>query len=437
LGNPATPGVKIARQYLRQTLKILYITPEYPLPNPSGGIAGYLRDIARETAQRGHEVKIICQDEAYAGEGAVHIDFDEGVEIHYVSKSLMGTLAKVLETPRLRRLFRFAIPDLVPLIPPLTAFCYWRRLRRQWRPDIIETFDWKATGLLFALFEGGIPVVFRGGGHCKALIPYNDLPWNHFFESQHRLERWTARASTLLVPCSELLGEDEARDFQIPKEKILPVPNCVSLIRTGDPGGDPSGRGTTKVAFVGRLELRKGIDLLVKAAERLYVKYPEVDYYLVGRIDKDPFQFLNTKGPGRGVREKIHLTGPIPRDKVYDTLAGCDFAVFPSRYEPFGNVALEAMACGLPVIVSDRGGWREAVEEGETGFVCRAGDVDSLREAMERMILLSREKRVDMGRRGRERVVRDYSARAVADRMIAIYEKLTPGGSTTYKGMGP
>ncbi|HOK07726.1 MAG TPA: glycosyltransferase family 4 protein, partial [Syntrophales bacterium] len=184
----------------------------------------------------------------------------------------------------------------------------------------------------------------------------------------------------------------------------------------------------TKVAFVGRLELRKGIDLLVKAAASLYGTYPDVAYHLVGRIDKDPFQFLEAKGGGEGVREKIRLTGPIPRQQVLDLLAKCDFAVFPSRYEPFGIVALEAMACGLPVIVSDRGGWREAVEDGETGFVCRAGDVDSLREAMERMILLSPEARREMGRRGRDRVARDYATPVVADRMIAIYEKLTGKG---------
>jgi glycosyltransferase involved in cell wall biosynthesis len=405
-------------------LKILYISPEYPIPKPSGGIASYVQDIARELAKMGHEIKILCIDEQFSNQASVHIINDEGIDVHFISKTIIRSVAKIFENPWLRRSLQWPLPDIVPLIAPLAAFIYWRQLKRSWIPDIIETFDWKGTGLFVAFFKEDIPVILRGGGHCKAIIPANDRPWTPFFESQHRIERWCARCSSHVVPCSNLLGQDEKSDFQISWEKITAVPMCVTPSLVAKKYTNALTADEIRIAFVGRLEFRKGVDLLIQAGQRLFPRYPHIEYYLIGRQDVDLSIYMEDEPSGLAFRQKLHVMGQIPRDQVQKWLIECNFAVFPSRYEPFGIVALEAMACGIPVIVSDAGGWREAVEDEVSGLIVKANDVESLRQAIERMILFGHEKRSEMGLRGREIVENKYLPTAIADQMLNIYDHL-------------
>ena len=405
-------------------MKILYISPEYPIPTPSGGIASYLQDIARELVKMGHEIKILCIDEQFSSKASVHIIHDEGIDVHFISKAVIRPVAKIFERPWIRRSLIWPLPDFVPLIPPLAAFVYWRRLKKWWTPDIIETFDWKGTGLFVALFKGDIPVILRGGGHCKAVIPTNDQPWTPFFESQHRIERWCARWSSHVVPCSNFLGQDEKSDFQISWEKITAVPMCVAPSIVEKKYTNALTTDEIRIAFVGRLEFRKGVDLLIQAGQCLFSQYPHIEYYLIGRQDVDLSIYMKGESSGLAFRQKLHVMGQIPRDQVRQCLIQCDFAVFPSRYEPFGIVALEAMACGIPVIVSDAGGWREAVENEISGLVVKANDVESLRQAIEKMILFGHEKRCEMGMRGREIVENKYSTAVIAEQMLNVYDNL-------------
>lgn len=382
----------------------------------------------------GHEIKILCIDEQFSGKGAVHIIHDEGIDVHFISKAIIRSVAKIFEKPWIRRSLKWPLPDFVPLIAPLAAFIYWRQLKKSWTPDIIETFDWKGAGLFVALFKGDIPVILRGAGHCKAVIPANDIRWTPFFESQHRIERWCARWSSHVVPCSDLLGQDEKADFQITSEKITSVPNCVAPFIVEKKYRNAQTADEIRIAFVGRLEFRKGVDLLIDAAQRLFPRYPHVEYYLIGRQDIDLSNYMKDESYGPAFRQKFHAVGEIPRVQVRECLIQCDFAVFPSRYEPFGLVALEAMACGIPVIVSDAGGWREAVEDGISGFIVKANDVESLRQAIEKMIFLGHEKRSEMGTRGREIVENKYSPAVIAKQKLNIYDHLINNNSCRQKG---
>jgi glycosyltransferase involved in cell wall biosynthesis len=85
------------------------------------------------------------------------------------------------------------------------------------------------------------------------------------------------------------------------------------------------------------------------------------------------------------------------------------------------------MACGLPVIVSSAGGWREAVEDGVTGIIVEPGDVESLRQAIEKIILLGPERRREMGNRARRIVRERFSAEEIAGKMEAVYMRVLQG----------
>lgn len=406
-------------------MKILFVSPEYPYPKPSGGISSYVKDISQGLVARGHEVKIISVDDPSSFGTPCHIFRDGEVEVHFLSKSYFVRLSKFLEHPFFRSAFKWPVPDLAALIFPVNVFLYYKRLIKRWKPDIIESFDWQACGLFIHIFERSVPTVLRGGGHAKVIVENNGRRWSNLLEAQHRLERWTARKSSMVVPCSRLLGQDEINHFQVLQEKIVPVAMCVDtdMFKFVD-ARSAVNEDAIKVVYVGKIETRKGFDLLLEAGQRLHRKYPQIHYYFIGRDFVNLKDYFDKADYEKEYLNNVHFTGVIPRNELQNYLTGCDFAVFPSRYEPFGIVAIEAMACGLPVIVSDLGGWREAVTEMVTGTVFQSNDVESLMAAMERLILAGSHKRREMGCMAKNVVHERYSAGAISREMENLYLKL-------------
>jgi glycosyltransferase involved in cell wall biosynthesis len=403
-------------------MKILFVSPEYPHPRPSGGIASYVRDISQELSCRGHDVKILSAEDHLSSGARYSILQDGGVEVHFIGRSYCGWLSKFLGHPFFRYGLPWLVPDMAALLSPVNVFLYYKKLIKKWKPDVIESFDWQAHGFFIHLLERRVPTVFRGEGHAKVIVGNNGKAWTKRLESQHRLERWAARKSSFVVPCSKLLGHDEMIHFEIPAERIQPIPNCFSpdMLKGERPGGNEENH-EIRVCFVGRIEHRKGIDLLLEAGHRLHARFPEMRYFFIGKDHLGVRDYLAKASFSTDFLGKLHFIGQISRHEVQQYLLKSDFAVFPSRYEPFGIVALESMACGLPVIVSSAGGWSEAVEDGVTGFLVEPGDVESLRQAMEKIILLGPEKRQQMGHRARRIMQEHFSAAEIAGKMETFY----------------
>jgi glycosyltransferase involved in cell wall biosynthesis len=407
-------------------MKILYVSIEYPIPPPSGGIASVLQDLSREWVRQSHDVKIICVDDQFSRISPVHIIEDQGVEVHYIASAYIKNLKRLLYSSHIRTFARWPLPDLSLLSIPATAFFYWRQLKKTWIPDIIQAHDWRAPGLLFPVFEPKIPFVMRGDGHCKVIMSTKGHTWTPYLEAQHRLERFCARHASLIMPCSQFLADDQIRDFEVNPDKAVVIYNCVTI---DDCDGEGIDRGSkpadgVKIVFAGRLELRKGIDLLLEAGSQLHRKYPNTKYYLIGRDDINIKSYLEKRRFEKAFLNNVVIMEQIPRREVKKIMRQCDFAVFPSRYEPLGIVAMEAMACGIPVVVSDAGGWREVVKNEVHGVIVKADDVDSLRVAMGKMILYGSEKRCEMGAKAKQMIEKEYSPQTIADQMLNIYDRL-------------
>ena len=148
--------------------------------------------------------------------------------------------------------------------------------------------------------------------------------------------------------------------------------------------------------YVGRLETYKGIESLLDAFDRLSRTHPEAALLVVG----DGSERRRVEAASR-VKESIHFVGRLDYDQVIRAYSCADVAVVPSILEPWGLVVNEAMAVGLPVIVSDRVGCvDDLVEHGETGMVYHAGSIEELNMCM--MYLLENpNQRTEMGKAGR------------------------------------
>ena len=126
----------------------------------------------------------------------------------------------------------------------------------------------------------------------------------------------------------------------------------------------------------------------------------------------------------RGVRDSVIFAGKQPQAVVRDYLSIADLFLLTSQSESFGLVALEAMACEMPVIATRVGGVPEVVEDGETGFLFSIGDVEAMADAAFQLLQDS-QAREQFGKRGRELAIERFTTAKIIPQYEALYDSLT------------
>jgi D-inositol-3-phosphate glycosyltransferase len=187
------------------------------------------------------------------------------------------------------------------------------------------------------------------------------------------------------------------------------------------------------VLFVGRMDPLKGLDTLLQAVCKLNDLEPELVKGLCmavigGDADENGAGFnnelecLDKLKDQAGLRDLVIFLGSRAQDTLPYYYSAAEVCVVPSHYESFGLVALEAMACGTPVIASRVGGLQLTVEDGVTGFLVPVGDANALAEKL-RIVLVDSELRERLGANAR-RKAQGYTWRVAADRILKVYEGL-------------
>ena len=171
----------------------------------------------------------------------------------------------------------------------------------------------------------------------------------------------------------------------------------------------PQEGGAMRFNFIGRVMKDKGVEEFFEMATLLKAKYPEAEFHIFGECEEHYERRLGELQE-RGV---LVWHGPVPdvRPFMKDAYA----TVHPSYHEGMANVLLESDAAGRPVITSDINGCREAVDDGVTGFLCRAKDVRDLTDKVERFINLPYDDKVRMGLAARKKVEREFDRRLVVE----------------------
>lgn len=171
--------------------------------------------------------------------------------------------------------------------------------------------------------------------------------------------------------------------------------------------------------YLGRVMREKGMDELFDAARKLHEKYGAgVVLDIVGFYDDEGYKAQVEQLAAEGIAV-FHgfQSDPVPY------YAAADCVVLPSYHEGMSNVLLEAAATGRPVITSDIPGCREAVEDGKTGLLCKAGDSESLYTQMARMAETSPTARQAMGQAAHEKMRREFAKRLVVEKTMAALFK--------------
>ena len=144
------------------------------------------------------------------------------------------------------------------------------------------------------------------------------------------------------------------------------------------------------VVFVGRLQPFKGTDVAVQALAELRNMVPDARLVIVGgdspRGNRGERMRLRLAARRLGVADRLRFLEPVPHNELADLYRAADVVVVPSASESFGLVALEAAACGTPVVATDVGGLRQLVRDGETGYLVGSRDPSSFAAALSRVL---------------------------------------------------
>lgn len=180
------------------------------------------------------------------------------------------------------------------------------------------------------------------------------------------------------------------------------------------------------VLSVGRIEPYKGTDVLVRALA-LMRNSGDVRLLVVGGADGEPgVDWLRETARLGGVSGSLDWRGAVPQPELPRYYAAADVCAVPSLHETFGLAALEAMACGSPVVASDAGGLRGLVRHGETGLLCPPGDAIALAEALE-AVLSDPQRAQHMGQAALLRA-HPFTWDASAARLAEVYRQVVSAG---------
>ncbi|HEY9852611.1 MAG TPA: glycosyltransferase family 4 protein [Leptolyngbyaceae cyanobacterium] len=397
-------------------MKIAFISYEYPPDTAYGGIATYIHQAARMMYQRGHHVEVFtsssnrCATENEDGIVTHRIDendrqiFPERIGKIFAERH-RAVEFDVIEGPELSGDAREAVrlfPD-IPLVVKLHTPSFF-------------IYQLNGYGVPFLTkVRREIGAIRRGLSDRRYWFynPKNDIECSH-----------TLDADDITTPCKDL-GNRAIEAWGLDAEKVSLVPNPYTpmekILKIS------TDTQTNIVTYIGRLEIRKGILDLARAIPLILQQKPNTKFRLVGRPDMSPKagfsdmrKYLEHKL--RDYTQSIEFTGAVPPDGIPSVLANTDICVFPSLWENFPNVCLEAMAAARGVIGSSAGGMAEMLDNGKVGRLVPPRSPQKIAAAAIEL-LENPALRISLGQAARDRLLSEYNLDRIGTLQEASYSR--------------
>jgi glycosyltransferase involved in cell wall biosynthesis len=400
-------------------LRLCFVSREYPPETGWGGIGTFVRNASHGLARLGHEVEVV----SVALTGWTSVTEDGPVRVHRVPDT---------RTPLRLLVARYgsrAEPIVSLFERSLSVARYLARLTARAPFDLIEFPEWGAEGLVAMTSprrRARLVVRLHTSLQILARLNANTPRRSPSFWLSTRSERWGVRRADAVFSPSRALAALTADDMGFDPHSVHVVPNPIE-IEAFQPGA-PATSGPPVILYVGKVERRKGVHLLAQALPAVLGKFPEAVVEFLGPDTRT--------GPGGAsmrehilgavpeeVRQRLVFRGNVPRAELPLHYRRSCVTVFPSLFENFPNVCLEAMACGRPVVGSQASGMAEMIVDGQSGVLVAPGDVPGLTAALLR-VLENPEWAEGLGRAARLRVEQVYALDAVARRMAACFRRV-------------
>jgi D-inositol-3-phosphate glycosyltransferase len=392
----------------------------------TGGMNVYVRDLARELGRHGVGVDVYTRSQDEHVPHVLH-DLGFGNRIVHVPAGP--------ETP----LPRDRLQDhLDPFVEGVLSFAQSRDLHY----DVIHAHYW-LSGLagLELRRRWGPPLIqmFHTLGEMKNRVARSAD--EHSPPERIEAERKLLREADRVVAATQAELAQFQWLYQVDTSRVVVIPPGVDTGRFYPIHPDEAKEfvgipaGNRLILFVGRIEPLKGIDTLLEAMSLLERENWMTSCALClvvvgGDPDVSPEQASEEMKRLQGLREKLGLgqlvafLGRRDQDTLPYYYSAAEAVVVPSHYESFGLVALEAMACGTPVVASETGGLVFLVRDGETGFHVPVGDAPALAEKID-LLIRDEALRARLGRQARAYAQR-FDWPIIADQIVELYKSLAP-----------
>lgn len=405
--NNIFPGVSLLEFWETQAsptkkglMKVLVLSWEFP-PKTVGGLARHVGDLSKAFSQQ------------------------EKVELHIITTSVPNSPEyEVVEGVHIHRLSIWGVEeDFLPWVfqMNLAMIRYSEQLNTKVGGfEVIHAHDW-LVGLAALELKAKIRVPLVTTIHATER-GRNQGIHSDIQHKIHNIEVRLANHSDRVICCSQYMSKEVSESLGVPLKNITVIPNGVA-IENLQPKENTANitRFGDYVLYVGRLVREKGVQTLIRSMETLWETHPEAQCLIAG---KGPMlEELRTIAYQTSRPEQIKFLGFVDDDLRNELLANAKVAVFPSLYEPFGIVALEAMAAHTPLVVSDVGGLGEIITHKVNGLKVPPDEPKVLGEAIKYLIENPSESR-SMALLAEMELRTIYDWKRIAEDTFEVYEKV-------------
>jgi D-inositol-3-phosphate glycosyltransferase len=388
----------------------------------TGGMNVYVRELTRQLGKMGIHVDVFTRSQDDHVPHVLH-------ELGYGNRVVHVPAGPEHPVPK---------QELADYIPRFVEGIKYFACEKGIQYDVIHSHYWMSGIAAASLSEawGGTPIVhmYHTLGEMKNRIARSEAER----EGEYRIdgERQVLRRANRIVAATIAEVTQLRFLYKAPADKLVVIPPGVDVSHFYPIPADeakmyvglkPEDR---MVLFVGRIEPLKGVDTLIQAMSCLQAKEPRpVHLAIIGGDPAASPQEMSTEMArlqklcdDLSVGQTVVFLGKRDQDKLPYYYSAAELLVMPSHYESFGMVALEAMACGTPVIASEVGGLAYLVRDGETGFTIPDQEPDTLCEKIS-WLLNDREMNDRMSARAVE-YAQDYAWEKIANQIMDVYEGL-------------
>lgn len=371
-------------------MRILHLAWEFP-PTVYGGLGRHIAALSAAQATAGHDVTVVTQ-----GEGE---DAWNGVRI-----------VRVPTEP-----FPYHLPDLLTWVGTLDHRI--GQAARSISTDVVHAHDWMVgrAGQVTAAAQGA-PLVATV--HATEAGRHSGWLPDVVSSSVHLVEGWLATEADGVIVCSQAMRREVCQAHGRCDATV--IPNGIDLTTYSPRAARP--QKSAQLTFVGRLEWEKGVFVAVDAMATVLQQRPDARLQMIGTGSQATA--LSQRIAQRGLGAAIDLRGHVDEPTLHTAYAQTDVLLVPSSYEPFGIVALEGAAMGIPLVVGDTGGLAEFVTD-QRGRRFTPGDADHL--AAQILAALNDPRGTAARARAAREALADYTWEVVAERTVEVYQDATPG----------
>jgi glycosyltransferase involved in cell wall biosynthesis/GT2 family glycosyltransferase len=385
-------------------LSVCLISQGLP-PAQTGGVATYTMTLATKLRDLGCHVHIISKGAESQSERR------DGIWLHAVSPQRLGHAVDVGADH----------PVTSGILDHSAAVCAKvLEIAARYGVDIVESSSWDSEGLVSVL-DQRIPVVVRVVTPLRKVIETQCWTETEDLRLASDLEGEMLGRAAAVIFSTHSMRELLQEEFGIQPTQSARIPFGMTL-----PTLEPTANGSRRkrVLFVGRLEPRKGIHVLLEAIPGILRAIPEVEFQIVGKDVPEEGGSVAEKWRHHHpeYKHKVQFLGEVTDVELSQCYEKCDLLVAPSLYESFGLIYVEAMARGKAVIGTTAGGIPEVVRHGITGILVPPGDTIQFEQAVTNL-LRDDTLRGRLAQAGYRSYFEDFSAEAMAKHTLDLYWK--------------